>query len=307
MRNQICCFILFSIGAGTLILARIAALVELDIKKVVALSTLSQLGLIVVLLRRGLSSICFLHVVTHALRKAFFFIVVGTLIHLNSDFQDLRKIAKHAGADPLYFILCLAAICLCGLPNLIVFYSKDLALEMALMSSNSLAAIVLIYTRFGLTAAYTARLLVLTLRSPRQSNYHTLFSLESMRSHFFSTTSIFLGAIGPLACLSRGRFLLSERDRVFCWSRHKLVLGVFLLVIGLGGFIRGARARRGRQRRIIETVRGKIWGLSSMSPNFLKRKLEILRKKGTLKLDRFSYPSVLWSSSFRSWGVRSLR
>lgn len=77
----------------TAIIARVIALSELDIKKVVALSTLSQLGLIVIMLGLRNSLIRFIHLLTHAYLKAMIFIAVGSLIRGNKGYQDLRLVS----------------------------------------------------------------------------------------------------------------------------------------------------------------------------------------------------------------------
>jgi len=78
------------LGFITLLVASLAALVEVDGKKIVALSTLSQLGLIFIALALGNSFICLMHVIIHALAKANLFLVVGRIIHVNYSQQDSR-------------------------------------------------------------------------------------------------------------------------------------------------------------------------------------------------------------------------
>lgn len=76
----------------TLIVAGVAALVEIDFKKVVALSTLSQLRMIIFSLSIGLPVIAFFHLVSHAMFKALLFLCVGVVIHENKRFQDIRSL-----------------------------------------------------------------------------------------------------------------------------------------------------------------------------------------------------------------------
>src|SRR5207249_2606067 len=84
--------LIIRIGVFTIIIAGIRALYELDMKKIVALSTLSQLGLIIATLGMALFEVAFFHIIAHAFFKALLFMSVGNMIHLSSDFQDLRKI-----------------------------------------------------------------------------------------------------------------------------------------------------------------------------------------------------------------------
>ena len=117
-------------GVLTLIMAGLTALKEIDIKKVVALSTLRQLGLIVSSIGRGFFFLRFYHLILHAFFKALLFIRVGNIIHFSDDFQDLRKINFYRRSNSLTLTFCLIAnFSLIGFPFLRGFFSKDLILE----------------------------------------------------------------------------------------------------------------------------------------------------------------------------------
>jgi NADH-ubiquinone oxidoreductase chain 5 len=81
-------------GLITSALAGLVANYENDLKKVIALSTLSQLGLIIIMIGLGQPSVAFFHLITHALFKALLFICAGTIIHSNLNNQDLRLIGN---------------------------------------------------------------------------------------------------------------------------------------------------------------------------------------------------------------------
>lgn len=117
-------------GILTLIIAGLNALKEIDIKKVVALSTLRQLGLIVRRLGRGFFLLRFYHLILHAFFKALLFIRVGNMIHFSDDFQDLRKINFYGSFSSLTLTFSIIAnFSLIGFPFLTGFFSKDLILE----------------------------------------------------------------------------------------------------------------------------------------------------------------------------------
>jgi len=84
---------LLRFGTVTLIIARLAALIEKELKKIVALSTLRQLGFIIFSIARSVKFITLFHVITHALAKARLFIVVGKVLLENCSEQDSRKTA----------------------------------------------------------------------------------------------------------------------------------------------------------------------------------------------------------------------
>ena len=124
MFSHIC----FVLGLTTLSVAGLAAMLETDSKKVVALSTLSQLGLMVFSLSLGNVILCFFHVVTHALSKANLFLVVGGLLYSHFSQQDSRFISSGG----ISFISALSGtIRIVGLSGFVFssgFYSKELVL-----------------------------------------------------------------------------------------------------------------------------------------------------------------------------------
>lgn len=117
-------------GIITILIAGLNALKEIDIKKIVALSTLRQLGLIICRIGMGFFLNRFYHLILHAFFKALLFINVGNIIHYSDDFQDLRKINFFENFSSLTLSFCLIAnFRLIGFPFLRGFFSKDLILE----------------------------------------------------------------------------------------------------------------------------------------------------------------------------------
>nr|WKW76336.1 NADH dehydrogenase subunit 5 [Teinopalpus aureus]WLF86373.1 NADH dehydrogenase subunit 5 [Teinopalpus aureus]WLN31364.1 NADH dehydrogenase subunit 5 [Teinopalpus aureus] len=144
----------------TMFMAGISANYEFDLKKIIALSTLSQLGLMMSILSMGLPDLAFFHLLTHAMFKALLFMCAGVIIHMMNDIQDIR----YMGGISLYIpltSLCLniSNLSLCGIPFLAGFYSKDLILELVSMSNLNLIIFFLYYLSTGLTMYYTIRLL----------------------------------------------------------------------------------------------------------------------------------------------------
>jgi len=160
------CYLPYILSAGiiTIILAGISALKEIDIKKIVALSTLRQLGLIMATIGLGLYEVAFFHLLTHAFFKALLFMAVGNMIHLSRDFQDLRKIKLSEVLYPVTLGFRVVANCsLCGLPFIAGFYSKDLVLELILTGYFSAPTVLFIFVAVALTALYTARFALMVI------------------------------------------------------------------------------------------------------------------------------------------------
>lgn len=155
-----------------MLMAGISAIYETDIKKIVALSTLRQLGLMVSTLGAGISQLAFLHLLSHAYFKAMLFMAVGNMIHCSNSFQDIRVAGNLAGAMPLRAsFFNLANLSLCGFPFLTGFYSKDLILERVLLLPCAPLVALIFFVATLLTAAYSARLTLLTsLRAPNASS-----------------------------------------------------------------------------------------------------------------------------------------
>jgi NADH-ubiquinone oxidoreductase chain 5 len=125
---------LLGVGLITMFLAGAAALLETDIKKIIALSTLRQLGVIIIILGAQEPNLAFFHLLSHAYFKAILFICAGAIIHNMKDFQDIRRIGRVSKTMPTtYRVIIVANLRLCGLPFLRGFYSKDLILETIIM------------------------------------------------------------------------------------------------------------------------------------------------------------------------------
>nr|AQT38616.1 NADH dehydrogenase subunit 5 [Megathymus streckeri streckeri] len=145
----------------TMFMAGISANYEFDLKKIIALSTLSQLGLMMSILSMGMSDLAFFHLLTHAMFKALLFMCAGVIIHMMNDNQDIRLMGGLSMYIPLT-CLCLniSNLALCGIPFLSGFYSKDLILEMVMMSNLNMMIFYMYYFSTGLTVFYTIRLLM---------------------------------------------------------------------------------------------------------------------------------------------------
>lgn len=155
--------ILGYVGALTGVVAGLSALKELDIKKVVALSTLRQLGLIITAVGIGLFNVAFLHLISHAFFKALLFIGVGREIHLKDGWQDLRGVGREAGGrkiSPLTLgVVSGASLRLIGCPFLRGFFSKDGLLEALFMGGGPVRLCLRALIRVLLTTVYSLRLI----------------------------------------------------------------------------------------------------------------------------------------------------
>nr|UJG45378.1 NADH dehydrogenase subunit 5 [Nemoura flexuosa] len=143
----------------TMFMAGLGANFEFDLKKIIALSTLSQLGLMMSILAMGFPKLAFFHLLTHALFKALLFMCAGAIIHNMKDSQDIRFMGGLVVHMPLTSsCFNLSNLALCGTPFLAGFYSKDLILEIASLSYLNVFSFILYFFSTGLTVCYSLRL-----------------------------------------------------------------------------------------------------------------------------------------------------
>ena len=154
---------LLLVSGLTIFIAGLGANFEFDLKKIIALSTLRQLGLIIRTLSLGFYKLAFFHLLTHALFKALLFICAGVIIHNIKNSQDIRDIGKLVIYIPNTFLcLNISNLALCGLPFLAGFYSKDLILEIVLIRPINIFSYFLFFFSTGLTVMYSFRLFYFT-------------------------------------------------------------------------------------------------------------------------------------------------
>nr|ALO77658.1 NADH deshydrogenase subunit 5 [Anaspis sp. ANA01] len=152
-------FFLLLVSSLTMFMSGLGANFEFDLKKIIALSTLSQLGLMMSILSLGNYKLAFFHLLTHALFKALLFMCAGNIIHSMSNCQDIRYMGGLLYSMPLTCtFLTVSNMALCGLPFLSGFYSKDLIVEMMSMGNLNLLIYMIFYVSVGLTACYSFRL-----------------------------------------------------------------------------------------------------------------------------------------------------
>jgi NADH-quinone oxidoreductase subunit L len=153
--------IILYVGLATTLVAAFMALRQNDIKKVLAYSTVSQLGLMFVALGFGAYTVALFHVTTHAFFKALLFLGSGSVIHGMHEEQDIRKMGGLAKLMPItHFTFLIGTMAIAGIPFLSGFYSKDEILAQALHHNPVVYAILVIAVT--LTAIYMFRLYFLT-------------------------------------------------------------------------------------------------------------------------------------------------
>nr|UNS18834.1 NADH dehydrogenase subunit 5 [Ixodes ovatus] len=182
--------ILLILSSMTLFMAGVGANLEMDFKKIIAFSTLSQLGLIMLILSLGKMEMAFFHLLMHALFKSMLFLCAGLIIHNMGGIQDIRYLGNFFCFSPLVSgCMGLSSLSLFGFPFIGGFYSKDLILEFIYMNLDNMIILFLVISSTSLTFMYCMRMLYYLI-------WKGIFSQS-----FFSKTVDFK-MMGPIYSLS---------------------------------------------------------------------------------------------------------
>jgi NADH-ubiquinone oxidoreductase chain 5 len=159
------------------LISGVGAFYEYDLKKIIALSTLSQLGLIIGSLSLGMVDLSFFHLLSHALFKAILFMCAGYIIHCFFRVQDVRLMGGLSSKLPLVFICFIVAnFSLCGFPFLSGFYSKDVILECLIMRNLNVISFFFFFFSTFFTVIYRFRLFIYLVMG--RFNFFSLFRLR---------------------------------------------------------------------------------------------------------------------------------
>nr|WIL07509.1 NADH dehydrogenase subunit 5 [Unio delphinus] len=226
---------LSKVGALTLLMAGLSACFEVDLKKIIALSTLSQLGLMMFTVGVGFPIITVFHLFTHALFKALLFLCAGSIIHSTIDTQDGRILGGLNYLLPFSSsCLVLSSVALCGMPFLSGFYSKDLILEGVFSSFNGSLEVFVMLVGAGLSLVYSLRILLIGVFGQNFSSSLFTYSTESG----YVVSSIIILSVGAIV---GGWFLQSVWVSVNGFSLvgvfGKVVISVVTFMGLLYGFI----------------------------------------------------------------------
>nr|UPL65215.1 NADH dehydrogenase subunit 5 [Megaris sp.] len=154
------CELFLMLSCLTMFMAGLGAIFEHDLKSIIAMSTLSQLGFMMSVLFFGFPLLAFMHLLIHAFFKALMFLCAGLIIHTVNDNQDIRFMGDLVLMYPVMSSsFCVSVLSMCGFPFLSGFYSKDYILDYISYSSSVGWHYLIFYVSAGLTIVYNFRLI----------------------------------------------------------------------------------------------------------------------------------------------------
>ena len=220
------------IGAITTVFSSLIGLFQQDIKKVIAYSTMSQLGMMVIAIGLSSYNIALFHLVNHAFYKGLLFLGAGAVIHAVADNQDFRKYGGLKQLLPLtYSVMLIASLSLVAFPFMTGFYSKDFILESAYgqfyFSSITVYFIATIGAMF--TTLYSIKVLYLTfLTNPNgplvnYKNAHEGNIFMSLPLIILAIFSVFFGYITKDMFIGLGSGFFSDNS-IFIHPLHEIML-----------------------------------------------------------------------------------
>ena len=220
------------IGAITTVFSSLIGLFQQDIKKVIAYSTMSQLGMMVIAIGLSSYNVALFHLVNHAFYKGLLFLGAGAVIHAVSDNQDFRKYGGLRTFLPLtYSVMLIASLSLVAFPFMTGFYSKDFILESAYGQFYFSSVVVYWISTIGamFTTLYSVKVLYLTfLTNPNGPliNYkhaHEGDIFMSIPLMILAIFSIFFGYITKDIFIGLGSSFFTDNS-LFIHPMHEIML-----------------------------------------------------------------------------------
>nr|AKZ29884.1 NADH dehydrogenase subunit 5 [Geloina coaxans] len=295
-------FLLF-FSMMTLIMAGISAVFEVDMKKVIALSTLSQLGVMMLSISLGMKMVALFHLVVHAFFKALMFMCVGAVIFYSGGVQDGRFLGECWFKLPVVVMwLVVCNLSLMGLPFMSGFYSKDLVMESGMSGGLSGVGMVLFVLSIVLTVLYGMRMVFMILMAESLCSFEGYGSLDLYL--FFSTFGLGIGAVWGGFFMQMVVKKFSKFVFVSSYEKLLILISIFLS-FGLIVFCFFEKLLKVSKKLWLYFL-SKMWFLPFLSGNFVSSlflgKILLIN----FYLEKGWFESVIWGSSvsmgFKSFG-----
>nr|UAA82152.1 NADH dehydrogenase subunit 5 [Micranisa ralianga] len=274
-------------GLLTMMFAGLSANFEFDIKKIIAYSTLSQLGLMMMIFGFKNWELTYFHLIIHAMFKSMMFMCSGVLIHSMLNYQDIRFMGKAYKYVPMTMsLLMISNLSLCGMPFMSGFYSKDQILDKMFMNKSNFLMYVLLLISTGLTVSYSVRMIYYLMNYSMNflsMNLINDFKLMNMPMIILMIMSIIFGNI-----MNWMVFMNIENIFLLFWEKVMILL-TCVVSIYLGKLI--YQITKINKLYFLKFFLGKLWFMYNFIPLVIKYPL-IFSKKYS------SYYDKGWSEMF---------
>nr|YP_010410232.1 NADH dehydrogenase subunit 5 [Tapes dorsatus]URH16443.1 NADH dehydrogenase subunit 5 [Tapes dorsatus] len=288
--------ILMVMSILTMILAGSSGVSETDMKKVVALSTLSQVGMMMFCVSVGCNSVAFFHLLVHAFFKALMFMCVGGVIFYSGGNQDARFLGGIWFKLPLTSaLLVFSNLSLMGFPFFSGFYSKELVAGSYLGGSCSVIGLALLFISLGFTMMYSIRMMSLVL----QDLSSCAFSHYKMESFYYSFSLLMMASGGVFMSMVMqsfyGGFLsITFLHGSFFYFFFSMSTCLLINVLGLLVLVSGVK-----EKVFVKEFFSSMWFLKLLSGNILSSKFLILVSKYISYVEMGWIRSYIWQNGLK--------
>nr|YP_010261487.1 NADH dehydrogenase subunit 5 [Haltichella nipponensis]UIB40569.1 NADH dehydrogenase subunit 5 [Haltichella nipponensis] len=235
-KNEIILIYIFYISVITMMFASLSAIIEYDMKKIVAFSTLSQLSFMFIMYSFKNIDLVFFHLIIHALFKSVMFMSCGSMIHAMSGIQDIRFMGYMFNYMPLTsMILMISMFSLCGIPFFSGFYSKDQIIECSYLLSNCAYLFIFYFFSVLLTFIYSFRLFYyLNLKKFSYMNMIVFSESKNMSISMFMLMflTLFFGLMmNYLIFMKIEIYFIEIFEKLLVYSFYLLILNLMLIIL----------------------------------------------------------------------------
>nr|AWN56257.1 NADH dehydrogenase subunit 5 [Euschistus heros] len=262
---------LMYIGLITMMMAGMSAIFEFDLKKIIAYSTLSQLGLMLMILGFNNSNLAFFHLITHAMFKSMMFMCSGIIIHSMNNYQDIRFMGKIKDLLPMTtMMLLIANFSLCGLPFFSGFYSKDLILENMMLLKNNYIILLLLLFSTMLTVMYSFRLMYYLMNN--KFKYLSMMLINEFK--IMNYPMLILMFMSMFFGMMMNWMIYNNIENIFLLKMEKMLIMMICLLGFMMGLIMFKIIKMINKFYFIKFFLGKMWFLYNFNFLFIMNMLK---------------------------------
>nr|YP_006234425.1 NADH dehydrogenase subunit 5 [Robertsicus elaphensis]AET63072.1 NADH dehydrogenase subunit 5 [Robertsicus elaphensis] len=266
---------LMKISLLTLIMSGINAFFEMDFKKIIAFSTLSQLSMMMLILSMNFKELAFLHLVIHAIFKSMLFLCSGLMIHLMNGNQDIRMLSNIAYCNPhVNSCMMISIFSLMGFPFIGGFFSKDLMVEFFFFKSMNIIILMMFIIGLIMTYLYSLRIFYFLILKSILNNNYLYMNFEKEMNYSIMFLSLML-----LIYSNFFVWIMIKEPKLFFISKFSKIMMILLLsMISLFFYNLNIKSNLFflKSNKIIFSY--KMWYLSSLSSLIFLKYFKFLSK-----------------------------